>query len=295
MIPNSGHNEALAGDTLYSVSLNYEWRKIIVAAVNQHLDALAATIEDESDLEDFEVRSGALLEDFYDDAVTTADLYRARVLATNPIRYNPLEEGAGLNIVDVAGNNHTGLYIGVTWDGTLSPTGEQSPRFDGTNDYVNVFSSLWSSAFNFEEGCLLVWFKVFNSGVWTDATTRRILDINRNNDNHLIMSKTGASNQIGMLRRANTVAPLHTINGLSSVDWMSIIFSWSVAANESKSYINGVHQFTQTCGASTGSGLAAHYYGSSSVGPTNPCNGYLSNIAFWDTPVNADILALAEV
>lgn len=68
-VPSSAHNEALAGDILYSVSLNFEWRKLIVPLVISGLEALAATIEDESDLQDFETLYGALIDDLYDEDI----------------------------------------------------------------------------------------------------------------------------------------------------------------------------------------------------------------------------------
>jgi microcystin-dependent protein len=67
MIPDSDHNEALTGDTLYSVFLNHEWREIVVAAVLRYMVELAADIEDETDLQEFEVRYGALIDDFYNE------------------------------------------------------------------------------------------------------------------------------------------------------------------------------------------------------------------------------------
>jgi microcystin-dependent protein len=67
VIPTSAHNEALSGDTLYSAFLNYEWREIVVPMIVQGLESLAATIEDETDRQDFEVLYGALLDDLYNE------------------------------------------------------------------------------------------------------------------------------------------------------------------------------------------------------------------------------------
>lgn len=65
MIPTSEHDEALAGDTLFSASLNYEWRRIVIPAIIARLDVIAATIDDETDRQDFELRCGALIDDLY--------------------------------------------------------------------------------------------------------------------------------------------------------------------------------------------------------------------------------------
>lgn len=68
-IPTSAHNEALAGDSLYGLVLNYEWRLIIAPLIISGLGALAATIEDESELQDFETLVDALIDDLYDEDI----------------------------------------------------------------------------------------------------------------------------------------------------------------------------------------------------------------------------------
>jgi microcystin-dependent protein len=49
--------------------LNYQWRKILADAIDLHLSRLAATIEDESDRQEFEQRCGELLIDFYNEDI----------------------------------------------------------------------------------------------------------------------------------------------------------------------------------------------------------------------------------
>lgn len=67
MIPTSAHNEQLTGDTLYGISFNYEWRVILYGYIIEGLGAIAATIEDETDLQNFESLYGALIDDLYDE------------------------------------------------------------------------------------------------------------------------------------------------------------------------------------------------------------------------------------
>jgi microcystin-dependent protein len=66
-IPSSNHNEALAGDTLYSAFLNYEWRQIVLPYIVRGMEEIARTIEDESERQDFEVLYGAMIDDFYNE------------------------------------------------------------------------------------------------------------------------------------------------------------------------------------------------------------------------------------
>ena len=67
MIPDSEHNEILVGDTLYQISLNYEWREVLIPFVIEAINAIAAAIDDPTDLTTFENRANALIEDFYDE------------------------------------------------------------------------------------------------------------------------------------------------------------------------------------------------------------------------------------
>lgn len=69
MIPTSDHNEALAGDTLYSAFLNHEWREIVLPFIVAGMEKIAATIEDETERQTFEVRYGAMIDDFYNEDI----------------------------------------------------------------------------------------------------------------------------------------------------------------------------------------------------------------------------------
>lgn len=68
-VPTSNHNEALTGDVLYSAFLNYEWRQIVVPFIVLGMEQIAATIEDESDRQDFEVLYSAMIDDFYNEDI----------------------------------------------------------------------------------------------------------------------------------------------------------------------------------------------------------------------------------
>jgi microcystin-dependent protein len=67
LIPTTNHNEALAGDTLYSAFLNHEWRTIVMPFVIRGMAEIAAGIEDETERQAFEVLYGAMIDDFYNE------------------------------------------------------------------------------------------------------------------------------------------------------------------------------------------------------------------------------------
>jgi hypothetical protein len=77
LLPDSEHNEALAGDTLYNVSFNYEWRKIVVYELSASMARIAATIEDETEYDTFVARVDAMIEDFYSSETMVTESHEA--------------------------------------------------------------------------------------------------------------------------------------------------------------------------------------------------------------------------
>jgi len=104
VIPTSAHNEALSGDTLYSAFLNYEWREIVLPFVISGMERIAASIEDETERQDFEVLYGAMIDDFYNEDVV--DNTPVGITAWYPHWLNTMPEkwlrceGQTLNVAD---------------------------------------------------------------------------------------------------------------------------------------------------------------------------------------------------
>lgn len=292
----SDHDVENAPDVVTNLKINYEWRRLLSDTIQSKADSIIHKLDDAL-VDDYRNKFQALLNDLYTDNINIPEQYRARVLATNPIRYNHMEEGAGLNYVDISGNNHTGLYTGITWDAAASPTGNPAPLWDGTGvDYANIFSAPWASAFNFDEGCALIWFKVQNAGVWTDGIGRRLFEFTRNGNNQVIFGKTSVAGQIQMYRRGNGSAPLHVWASGSPLTWQSVLLSWSVLANQTKSYVNGTLLNTLAAALATGTGLPTALVGAASTsGTSGTFSGWLSNFVVWDTPVDADKIALMTI
>jgi hypothetical protein len=91
-----GHNDVLAGDTLYNIQLNYQWRKILVAALEsyfQHGDAGLAL--DNDDL------FNNLINDFYDAEALGASL----ITRINRVDLNTDKNTNSTTFVMVTGSN----------------------------------------------------------------------------------------------------------------------------------------------------------------------------------------------
>jgi hypothetical protein len=289
----SDHNANLAPDVVTSLYVNYEWRRLISDALQSYADSIIYNLDDAA-VDDFRNKVQVMVNDLYSVDAPLAASYRARVLATNPSRYNPLAEGGGTTILDIAANNYSGVYSGVTWDGTLSPFGEAVPFFDGANDYGDLLSSAWSSAFSFNEGSLLIWFKVA-TGAWTDSVARRLIDLNRlvSADHDITLVKSNVSNRLTSLRRVPGSLRIFEQNGLTNPNWNSVILSWSATANQFTMYLNGALFGTHIAPAGTSSGLIRSYLGvSNHTPPASVWHGYFSNLVFWPTAADAAKIAL---
>lgn len=82
-IPTTAHNQAIAGDTLGSVSFNYQWRQLIVDALQWRLAHYARSIADETDRQTFENRVTALIDDIYDLETVASMTIGAKVRSTS--------------------------------------------------------------------------------------------------------------------------------------------------------------------------------------------------------------------
>jgi hypothetical protein len=87
-VPDSEHNEALDGDTLFNVSFNFQWRRLIVQELSTSMFRIAATIDDDSEREIFENRVGVMLQDFYDEEIVPATVKEATRTITQSITAN---------------------------------------------------------------------------------------------------------------------------------------------------------------------------------------------------------------
>lgn len=234
---------------------------------------------------------------------SAAAAYAARVLATAPLRYNKLNEASGTAIVDSSGNGYTGTYTGVTLADTDSPfLPDKAPFFDATNDYGNLYSASFGTAFNSDEFTIMIWAKVNSSSVWTDATERYFVRITRDGNNQLFFNKSTSNNTIRFSRTGNATTKTISVGGQSDTNWFCVAASLSVAgggllaAGESAMYKNGALIGSKQTGnlASTGSGLSAtlNLFGAVNNVPNNVWHGWQSHLIIWNRPIDAAILAL---
>jgi hypothetical protein len=223
--------------------------------------------------------------------------YTNKVKALAPIAYWPLAEPSGSVATDESGNSRNGAYTGVDLGQTGIGDGRTCPLFDGTNDYTDIYSASLASAFNKDEGTAAIWLKVAEAGVWTDATTRRLLVLQADANNRILLTKGSTNNQLVIAYTAGGTTEQVTITA-SSTAWLHLAMTWSKAADEVKAYFNGTQSGSTQATLGTWSGSLAStttLLGAISKTPTQVWNGYLAHAAIWTTPLSAAQIATLAV
>lgn len=220
--------------------------------------------------------------------------YADRVLALSPIAYWKLDETSGTTAFDSSGNGYDGTYSGVTLNAATAPDGSPAPAFDGVNDFVNVYGTGFASAFNHDEGTLLVFAKVANSGVWTDGTLRRIASFAVNNSNRVIIWKNSTANQVEVFYVANNVSKSVTRTGASFTDFFPVAITWSKSADQVRMYVSGSQNGSTQTGLGSWTGSLATTLatiGATSTSGNNPFHGSIAHVAVFDYALNASQIA----
>ena len=225
-----------------------------------------------------------------------AAAYSDKVLATasaNLIAYWPLWEASGATADNLEGTAaRDGTYTGVTLGQTGIGDGRTCPSFDGSGDFVNVYSASLATAWNGAELSIAGWFKVVAS-TWTDSTYRNLWQFRYDVANDIYLEKSDVVGGI-YLRRAGggTIELLNYATG-SPTTWMHFCATVSETNDRCRLYLNG-----GTPVASTGLGAWT------GLPDTDWCNfgrydswvGLAAHVAVWTTELTAaQITNLATV
>lgn len=157
------------------------------------------------------------------------------------ISYLKLDEITGTVADDFSENNRVGSYGSVSLASNALNTkiSKFAPFFDG-NAHVNWFSDSLSTAFNPAAGSVILWVKMFNAGVWTDATTRLLITLRASASDRVYIAKDTTDNQISFVYQAGGVNSSISDSSLGGVDdWFMLGFTWDTVADEVKAYLDG--------------------------------------------------------
>ena len=223
--------------------------------------------------------------------------YAERVLAYSPLIYFPLNELSGTNAANLGslGASADGTYTGATLNNAPGPDGKDgAPLFDGTDDNVNIYTAALATAFDGDEGTLMLWQKVYSAAVWTDDTYRfgLILGYNTSNRIQLLKGNDADSNELVASRRAsNTNKKAST--AVTPTAWFHHAITWSTTADEQRNYYAGSQYGTTQTSLGSWTGTLADtwcYIGAYNNG-TLPWYGWLAHAALFDYPMTATQIA----
>jgi hypothetical protein len=197
----------------------------------------------------------------------------------------PQNETEGTTSFDISGNGHNGTYAGVTLADDTFVDGSPAAVYPGVNCVNNVTSAGLGSTFDLDEFTWVLWFKVANAGVWTDGTTRRLLDFRRDGDNYTSSFKLGSTGSFNSDREGDDVRLFHGSDIIGELGWIQAALSVSVSGSFFRVYINGllVNEKTSNVIASAGSGLATALIGAfNTAGSSQPWHGSIGPVVIYE-------------
>lgn len=240
-------------------------------------------------------------------ADSQADEYRAiwslRPVSVPPAYSGIVQQAAPANLLaywvlygdsrDSSGYGYNGADIGAPVYGQIGIGDGLTAVFtDGSNDAINVWSTGYRDVFDDtakDEGSLLAWGRV-GSGAWADGATRDLVRFQAVGGNDIILIQK-LTTSLFCLRRANGTTKSVTQANMTTEDWISVILTWSVSADEFKVFLNGEQiGTTQTSNVAWSAAVLSGtntLIGAASTTPTLPWHGDIAHIAIWDTPLTA--------
>jgi hypothetical protein len=147
---------------------------------------------------------------------------------------------------------------------------------------VNVLTAALQGAFNGSTGTLLIFAKVFNVGVWTDATIRTALHLYADGSNYQKIAKSSTNNIVAFNSYMGGSAEFYSLSN-SAIDWQLYAQSWDTPGDAVKYYHNDTLKETDT-GIGTWAGILARAVlgvPNASV-PSQAWYGYLSHAVICD-------------
>jgi len=224
-----------------------------------------------------------------------AAAYRAKVLATGPIAYWPLNETSGAVATCLVNAAQNGAYTGVTLANVADPTGAGvAPYWDGLNDYCNVYTATLAAALSKTTGTMLLWAKRPNPPGWDLAN---IADLFRpvfvNTSNTLGISKVNAAAWWEYMQGATVVRRTDTP---ATDAWLCLACTWSTVADEFLAFKNGAQVSTTGTGLVAPSGaLSKAVIGARDTTATRPWQGWIAHVALWNTALAPATIATLAV
>ena len=227
--------------------------------------------------------------------IPTGINYNDLVMGTQPIAYWPQSESSGLVARCLTNPAMNGTYTGVTLaNDNTGPFGTPAPWYDGATSFNNIYSVALAAAFNGLEGTAMIWARVHNAGVWTDAVLRSMVSLRADANNRAIIYKRNNVNQRAWVYVAGASGAVQgEIVVGAPTGWICHVLTWSDTANAAYGYVDGptVVATLTPIGVWVGALAAANtVIGADTLAPGDVYHGWLGPCAVWNR-----VLLAAEI
>ena len=232
---------------------------------------------------------------------TYISAYSHKVLDLGPIAYWPLGEATGTVARCLVNSAQNGAYASDVsgWPpATGIGDGNTAPTFDGTHDYVDIFSATLQAAFDGDEGTLALWFKVADAAVWTDGEERQSVVMLADATNYILLLRPSTNNVYNYTHRAGAAWKSKNKQPVSPTTWMPVAITWTASADECRYYWDGDQTgLDDTLGEWAGNlDTNRTLIGASHKNPLRLWRGSLAHVALFDKPLTpAQIAAIAAL
>jgi hypothetical protein len=167
--------------------------------------------------------------------------YTAKVLAlfgTAIVAYWDLNDQAGTAAVDIK-NGLNGTISGATLGQPGIGDGKTAMSFDGTDDYIDIYSAGLNTGFSGLLGAMSIWMKVAAAGVWTDGANRASMAVaTAGSGRNMYFRKKSDNNTLRAIYEDNASLKNVEITATTTA-WFHLGIDWSKAADEVRVWFNG--------------------------------------------------------
>lgn len=210
--------------------------------------------------------------------------------------YWALDDLSGTTAVNKVSATLNGSTSGATVNQNINDNIMKAYSLDGVNDYVDVYSAAFNTAFLPSRGTA---FAFINGTNLNNVTTRRVFFWSAAGSNFASITKTSTANTLAWQYVANGTSKTVTTGGFSSATWYFMALTWDTGADEVKAFINGTQSGSTQTGLGVWVGALAStttVIGSSNNSGSQPWEGYLAHVAYCNTALSAaTLLSLAQL
>ena len=180
------------------------------------------------------------------------------ILHTQPaslIAVWPGNDASAPTVYDKGVNGYNALAVGgVTFGSDGIGDGGKSLLLDGTTGYVNLYSAGLAGAFNASEGTVLVFVKVKDATVWSDASERYFMRLRATSQNRIDIFKRTNVGWVSIEYVAGGTNSGRIVTNMTQTSFFSVAITWSVSNDRVRAYKDGVQQGATLTGLGTWEG-----------------------------------------